>query len=316
MMQQMASMMMTMHQQHQQPQPPVQASAGPQQNGASSSGAPFKPTPGASSSLSAGAATFQPTIYVQDKPASTTICKHGVKCNNARCRDSHPSPVATAESGVVLSTEVCDKGPGGSECKDQDCTKSHISPAATKPGLKVSFVSSDGPGKPTPATTPAAASTTGTAPQPASKPAHITTTAPPAGQLPIPCKFGAHCTRPGCHFKHPGRRGGGGPANSSTPCRFGAKCTRVDCSFSHPPGRTLPNQFHKGLSTGTKASEIFQPAPHRSVVFNVAKKKGGEEGKGKVNGNGAVAAAATATGDEKDKKGDEKVEENEVESAV
>jgi hypothetical protein len=134
MMQQMASMMMNMHQQHQQqPQPPP----GPGRtfpNGAPPSGEPRKAAPATSSTLSATASAFQPTIYVQDKPASTAICKHGVKCNNARCRDSHPSPVATAESGVVLSTEVCDKGPGGSECKDQDCTKSHISPAATKPG--------------------------------------------------------------------------------------------------------------------------------------------------------------------------------------
>jgi len=84
----------------------------------------------------------------------------------------------------------------------------------------------------------------------------------------------------------------------------------VDCSFSHPPGRTLPNQFHKGLSTSTKASQIYQPAPHRSVVFNVAK-KGGEEGK--VNGNGA---ATVATGEEKEKKGEENVEEKEVESVV
>lgn len=130
MMQQMASMMMTMHQQQQTQQTP-QAMPVPQQNGSISQ---KKPPTTSNNTLSADATPFQPTIFVHDKPGSTSICKHGVKCNNARCRDSHPSPVATAESGVVLSTEVCDKGPGGSECKDADCTKSHISPAATKPG--------------------------------------------------------------------------------------------------------------------------------------------------------------------------------------
>lgn len=64
------------------------------------------------------------------RPQSPTLCKFGTKCTNPVCRYSHPSPVATAESGVVLSTEACEKG---KDCKDKDCVKSHVSPAVLNP---------------------------------------------------------------------------------------------------------------------------------------------------------------------------------------
>jgi nuclear polyadenylated RNA-binding protein NAB2 len=78
----------------------------------------------------------------------------------------------------------------------------------------------------------------------------------------------------------------------------------VDCTFSHPPGRTLPNQFHKGLSLSTRPSEAFQPAPHRTVVFNVPKKKGENTDSIKQNGDGDT------------KKGEDSNEEKEVEGVV
>jgi hypothetical protein len=69
-----------------------------------------------------------------ERPQSPTLCKFGIKCTNSQCRYSHPSPVATAESGVVLSTEACEKG---KDCKDKDCIKSHVSPAVKSPGMLV-----------------------------------------------------------------------------------------------------------------------------------------------------------------------------------
>ena len=67
-----------------------------------------------------------------ERPQSPTLCKFGTKCTNSQCRYSHPSPVATTESGVVLSTEACEKG---KDCKDKDCIKSHVSPAVNNPGM-------------------------------------------------------------------------------------------------------------------------------------------------------------------------------------
>ncbi len=61
-----------------------------------------------------------------DKPLSPEICKFGVGCTSPRCTFSHPSPVATVLSGMVLKTEAC---PKGKECEDPDCAYSHVSPA-------------------------------------------------------------------------------------------------------------------------------------------------------------------------------------------
>lgn len=46
---------------------------------------------------------------VPSKPADDSLCKFGTECKNAYCRYSHPSPVATKDSGLVLSTDPCDK---------------------------------------------------------------------------------------------------------------------------------------------------------------------------------------------------------------
>lgn len=65
-----------------------------------------------------------------ERPQSPTLCKFSIKCTNAQCRFAHPSPVATAESGVVLSNEACERG---KDCHDKDCIKGHVSPAVLNP---------------------------------------------------------------------------------------------------------------------------------------------------------------------------------------
>jgi nuclear polyadenylated RNA-binding protein NAB2 len=71
-----------------------------------------------------------------ERPQSPTLCKYGLKCTNPVCRYSHPSPVATPESGVVLSNEACENG---KNCKDKDCIKAHVSPAALKASGELIF---------------------------------------------------------------------------------------------------------------------------------------------------------------------------------
>ncbi|EJD40392.1 hypothetical protein AURDEDRAFT_115882 [Auricularia subglabra TFB-10046 SS5] len=177
-----------------------------------------------------------PAFTPPERPQSPSICKFGVKCTNAGCRYSHPSPVATAESGVVLSAEACE---AGKDCKDKDCIKSHTSPAVANPST--AFVH-----------------------KPAGRPAAPTAAPSPSR---VPCKFGAACTRAGCMFQHPN-------PNAAKPCRFGSGCTRADCAFQHPPNRVLPGTFHRGLSTTTPIVSVPTPtfhnaaaSPHKSVSF-------------------------------------------------
>lgn len=200
-----------------------------------------------------------------ERPQSPTLCKFGMKCTNALCRYSHPSPVATAESGIVLSNEACDKG---KDCKDKDCIKSHISPAVNLPGeyhltlrffqpvseisrpLAVSEQHNSNGIQQSPATTPHAPNT-------------------------VACRFGAACTRPGCTYSHPPR-----PSQANhfaQQCRFGAGCTRATCPFQHPEGRVLPTTFHRGLSITSPLVNVPTPEAgsmgavqkqNRSVKFN------------------------------------------------
>ena len=75
-----------------------------------------------------------PNFAIPERPQSPTLCKFSLKCTNPHCRWSHPSPVATPESGVVLSNEACEQG---KDCKDKDCIKAHVSPAAANPALGI-----------------------------------------------------------------------------------------------------------------------------------------------------------------------------------
>ena len=203
-----------------------------------------------------------------ERPQSPTLCKFGTKCTNSQCRYSHPSPVATAESGVVLSTDTCEKG---RDCKDKDCIKSHVSPAVNAPGRqkfsKFSF-SSFADLVLVGAETPKPSSAH---PHPQTAPAYSSTPSSP-----IACRFGTSCTRPNCTFSHPPR-----PVTThfDQQCRFGAACTRASCPFQHPDGRVLPTSFHRGLSTNGPLVNVPNPetgsmggSVHRSMTFNVANK--------------------------------------------
>ncbi|KAF8633313.1 hypothetical protein AX17_004486 [Amanita inopinata Kibby_2008] len=173
-----------------------------------------------------------------ERPQSPTLCKFSLKCTNPNCRYSHPSPVATAESGVVLSNEACDKG---KECKDKDCIKAHVSPAVLNPPVE----------------------------QPVPPSVHVHSSH--VHSSPVLCRFGAACTRPNCAFTHPPRN-----AHYAQPCRFGAACTRATCPYQHPEGRTLPSTFHRGLSANAPMVTVSTPetgsmgpaSPHKSVTFN------------------------------------------------
>lgn len=95
---------------------------------------------------------------------------------------------------------------------------------------------------------------------------------------PVPCRFGAACTRPGCSFGHPPRSSYASNQNThfAQQCRFGASCTRATCPFQHPEGRVLPSTFHRGLSKNAplvnvqtpETGSMGGPSPHRSVKFN------------------------------------------------
>jgi len=207
--------------------------------------------------VAAQAPAAQPAYALPERPQSPTLCKFASKCTNAHCRYSHPSPVATAESGVVLSNDPCEKGKA---CKDKDCIKAHVSPAVLNPnGLSllhsiITYYLQQ-------------SSTAQQSAPPAAVP-------PPQPQhAPVPCRFGASCTRPGCTFSHPPRQT---QNQFATQCRFGTACTRAQCAFQHPEGRVLPSTFHRGLSTSGPIVSV--PAPetgsmsgsshNRSVTFN------------------------------------------------
>ncbi|KAG1861988.1 hypothetical protein C8R48DRAFT_834245 [Suillus tomentosus] len=196
------------------------------------------PIPLPASAVSSNA-PLKPAYALPERPQSPTLCKFGIKCTNSQCRYSHPSPVATAESGVVLSTEACEKG---KDCKDKDCIKSHVSPAVKNPVAGATHT-------PVPPTT--------------------TTTGPP--QHTVACRFGGACTRPNCPYTHPPKTN-----HFAQQCRFGAGCTRASCPFQHPDGRVLPSTFHRGLSTTAPLVNVQAPetgsmgaqSHHRSVTFN------------------------------------------------
>lgn len=216
---------------------------------------PLTSAPSADSRAAAPVTQVQPSYAVPERPQSPTLCKFALKCTNAHCRYSHPSPVATAESGIVLSNEACDKG---KNCKDKDCIKAHVSPAALNPQgtLHPFYYSTD------------IKRLTSTAEQ--APPSAAAVVAPQTHLSPVPCRFGAACTRPGCTFSHPQR-----PSHFATQCRFGASCTRAQCPFQHPEGRVLPTSFHRGLSTTGPIVNVPTPetgsmgtSQNRSMTFN------------------------------------------------
>ncbi|KAI0827944.1 hypothetical protein BC628DRAFT_1317663 [Trametes gibbosa] len=234
--------------------PPVSPASQPPTLAVVAASAPAVAAPipiAASTSTGSVRSTFVPP----DRPQSPTLCKFSLKCTNPLCRYSHPSPVATPESGVVLSNDACEKG---KDCKDKDCIKAHISPAV------LNNLNAEVP-----------------------KPNTLTPPAPPPQQNTVPCRYGAACTRVGCTFSHPARQ----PAPHFTQqCRFGTACTRAACSFQHPEGRVLPSTFHRGLgATGglvnvptPETGSIGAPSPHKSMSFKKAEGAGDEAAKTSV----------------------------------
>lgn len=66
----------------------------------------------------------------------------------------------------------------------------------------------------------------------------------PFKKVSIPCREGAACARPDCHFTHPWDI----PTSSNVPCRFGAACTKPGCSFQHPRHQNRSATFNKPVS--------------------------------------------------------------------
>jgi hypothetical protein len=132
-MAQMAQMQMLQQQMHQiatagglipqQQQPPHSQHPSSKSNSRSAANKSNSKKPFTSSK----AATISSPIAVPTAPTSPELCKYSLACSNPSCVYSHPSPAATPESALVLSTEPCE---AMRECKDLDCLKSHISPAA------------------------------------------------------------------------------------------------------------------------------------------------------------------------------------------
>lgn len=228
-------------------------------------------------------------------PTSSDICRFGVACTNARCHFSHPSPVATQASGIVLRTEAC---PQGRACKDADCGYSHVSPAqvassaegpatlkvlckypvCTNPSCQYRHEDAEGNVIPPPAlsrktniTNESAAmdtddhddgldvqvdsATGGMAAQKMNVDAALPDTT--SSSRPMSGKPMNGTIPVACKF-----------ATACTnkyckyvhdgrrPCKFGTKCHRADCSFSHPPGRQ-PMIAKEGFSP-------FKPKAHLS----------------------------------------------------
>ncbi|KAI0653506.1 hypothetical protein C8Q70DRAFT_937612 [Cubamyces menziesii] len=245
------------------------------------------PTPvSASTSTGSTRSGFVPP----ERPQSPTLCKFGLKCTNPVCRYSHPSPVATPESGVVLSNDPCEKG---KNCKDKDCIKGHVSPAVLNPNAEV--------------------------PKPSTFVAPAPAPAPVAPQSTVPCRYGAACTRPGCTFSHPARQAAG---HFAQPCRFGAACTRATCQFQHPEGRVLPTSFHRGLATTGGLVNVPNPetgsmsgaSPHKSMTFKKSDAAGANGADTKTGAGGMSASSSAADLEKKVKEMEER--KNEAQKAI
>ncbi|KAF7351154.1 hypothetical protein MSAN_01678100 [Mycena sanguinolenta] len=224
------------------------------------------PTPTPAVVTPAPAATGGLTGYIlPERPQSPTLCKFGLKCTNVHCRYSHASPVATPESGVVLSNEACDKG---KDCKDKDCIKAHVSPAVLNPQgtvhLRFYFLQSyPSLSQLWPSLRRRIISL------------HRRTMLRPQVRLVVLALLArasaAPLPTPPGHSSHTASN-----PRFAQPCHFGSACTRADCHFQHPEGRVLPTTFHRGLSTSTPLVSVPTPetgsmgatSHHRSVTFN------------------------------------------------
>ncbi|CAO3589756.1 unnamed protein product [Absidia cylindrospora] len=84
--------------------------------------------------------------------------------------------------------------------------------------------------------------------------------APTIKRIPVPCKNGEHCTRPGCHFLHP---------KDSNPaeiiCKFDGACTRPGCFYKHTAqsGPGFGTSYNKSLVVN-QSSTTVPAAPTKS----------------------------------------------------
>ncbi|KAI8055806.1 hypothetical protein BDF22DRAFT_672284 [Syncephalis plumigaleata] len=81
-------------------------------------------------------------------------------------------------------------------------------------------------------------------------------------RVPIQCRDGAECKRPGCHFLHPGDES---ENVASIPCKFAQNCTRPDCKFFHP----FKNKSIR-FQDGQPIPESSQHISERSFAINEA----------------------------------------------
>ncbi|GAA5825972.1 hypothetical protein JCM5353_003476 [Sporobolomyces roseus] len=197
----------------------------------------------------------KPPVVLPKKPELEAICKHGVECTKPTCGFSHPSPVATKESGLVLSSEACDKQ---LSCQDLDCPKSHVSPSQKNASSSSSSTIA--------ASAPLSSSSVSAPAPPVTSSAADPTSIPGAGTK--PCKFGSSCTRTGCVFMHPWDVRGD-PNGGTVPCRYGSACTRSDCHFSHPPKHAQQQQYQRSKFSATfnssSSSSSASPKPSTST---------------------------------------------------
>ncbi|KAK9721173.1 mRNA-binding protein nab2 [Basidiobolus ranarum] len=163
----------------------------------------------------------------------TIACKFGAKCTNPDCKFSHPSPAAIAASTKSEKTERCRYYPN---CKNAACTYSHVD--EPQPHYGESLASDSAPVshslqiKKVPVQCRDGSNCT----RPGCHFLHPGEAAveQPTNKVPIQCRDGADCKRPGCHFLHPGEE----MSPNAIPCRFGVYCKRPDCKFSHPHRQT------------------------------------------------------------------------------
>ncbi|KAH8917844.1 hypothetical protein BT69DRAFT_1354391 [Atractiella rhizophila] len=199
----------------------------------------------------------KPTPPLPSKPTETQLCTFNTECKKPHCPYSHASPVATKESGLVLSEEAC---PKQLDCADKDCSLSHVSPAQKSAKANANTSPTIGSSNPnanantSPSQLPQAQPQ---ASQPAQQQAFYVDPSSIPGAGTKPCKFGPACTRPGCVFVHPW---------DVAPCRYGFGCTRPDCKFSHPPGRKFQNKTLIVNGAGSKDGIGRAPEESKELV--------------------------------------------------
>jgi len=159
------------------------------------------------------------------------------KCLYIHPATSGPTAAANAAPSTTPSTTLCKFG---AYCKNPECPYRHVTPKASDIPCRFypNCTNPTCPFKhdPTAAVVAAATATDGDASMASSQATTMSTAKPNAAnpplKVPVPCRDGAGCTRPGCYYMHPW------DANTSldqvVPCKYGVYCSRPDCPYNHP----------------------------------------------------------------------------------